>query len=132
MRRTVEGKTVPPSATGTEQPRLALVTADGDVRSGRPHALARALRAGGRRVASISLLVFLDLCGLTLGLYTALVIRDFYYGSRQPLWGALWRAESDWLPFVALIMVLVFAQAGLYRHREKRERMGRVFASLVL
>ena len=75
----------------------------------------------------------LDLVGLTLGLYTALVVRDLWYRSgSSPLWGVLWRAESDWLPFLALIMVLVFAQAGLYRHREKRERMGRVFASLVL
>ncbi|HEU5211203.1 MAG TPA: hypothetical protein VFU10_00375, partial [Gaiellaceae bacterium] len=128
----MERKTVPPPATGEEPTRLALVTAEGDVRSSRPHALARALSAGGRRIASISALVLLDLCGLTLGLYTALVLRSVYYDANQPLWGALWRAESDWLPFVALIMVLVFAQAGLYRHREKRERMGRVFASLVL
>ena len=132
MRRSVEGKTVTPPEPA-EQPRLELVTADGDVRSSRPHALARALRAGGRRVASVISLVALDLVGLTLGLYVALVVRDLWYRSgSSPLWGVLWRAETDWLPFLALIMVLVFAQAGLYQHREKRERMGRVFASLVL
>jgi exopolysaccharide biosynthesis polyprenyl glycosylphosphotransferase len=132
MRPTVEGKTVKPSATEADAPRLTLVNHDGDVRSSRPHELARALRAGGRRGASVAALIVLDLAGLTLGLYTALLLRDVYYGSRPPLWGVLWRAESDWLPFLALITVLVFAQAGLYRHREKRERMGRVFASLVL
>ena len=30
------------------------------------------------------------------------------------LWGVLWRIETDWLPFLLLITVLVFAQAGLY------------------
>lgn len=44
----------------------------------------------------------------------------------------LWRAETDWLPFVALITVLIFAQAGLYKHREARAGMGRVFGSLTL
>jgi len=126
----MEGKTVTPPQPA-EQPRLELVTADGDVRSGQ--ALARALRAGGRRIVSVVSLVALDLAGLTLWLYTALVLRDPWYRSgAPPLWGVLWRAETDSLPFLALITVLVFAQAGLYRHREKRERMGRVFASLVL
>jgi exopolysaccharide biosynthesis polyprenyl glycosylphosphotransferase len=69
---------------------------------------------------------------VTLGLYTALVVRALYYGERPPLWGVLWRAETDWLPFVALITVLIFAQAGLYKHREARAGMGRVFASLTL
>jgi exopolysaccharide biosynthesis polyprenyl glycosylphosphotransferase len=132
MRRNVERNTVRPSRPGTEPPRLALVTSEGDVRSGRSHALGLAMRAGSRRVLSVASLVLLDLTGLTLGLYTALALRDAWYGARPPSWGLLWRAETDWLPFLALIMVLVFAQAGLYRHREKRERMGRIFGSLVL
>ncbi len=104
----------------------------GDVRSSRPHGLTTALRSAVRRLFSITALVVLDLVGLTLGLYVALVLRGFYYGERPPLWGVLWRAETDWLPFVALITVLIFAQAGLYRHREARAGMGRVFGSLTL
>ncbi len=128
MRNTVEGEGVPPQPP----PRMTLVTPHGDMRSSRPRALATAARTGLRRLASISSLVVLDLCGLTLGLYAALVLREVYYGERPPLWGVLWRAETEWLPFLALIMVLVFSQAGLYRHREARAGMGRVVASLAL
>jgi exopolysaccharide biosynthesis polyprenyl glycosylphosphotransferase len=113
-------------------PRLTLITPRGDVRSSRPRALATALRVTARRLASIASLVFLDLCGVTLGLYTALVLRELYYGDRPPLWGVLWRAETEWLPFLSLITVLIFSQAGLYAHREARTGMGRVVASLVL
>ena len=62
----------------------------------------------------------------------ALVLRGLWYGDSPPLWGVLWRAETDWLPFVALVTVLIFAQAGLYKHREARAGMGRVFGSLTL
>ncbi len=121
--------TIRPAA---EPPRLTVIAPRGDVRSTRPRALVVALRGGVRRLASIASLVVLDICGLTLGLYAALVLRELYYGDRPPLWGVLWRAETQWLPFLALLTVLVFAQAGLYRHREARTGMGRVVASLAL
>ena len=48
-------------------------------------------------------------------------------------WGILWRdAEADWLPFVALVTVLVFWQAGLYAQRERRAGFGRIVSSLVV
>ena len=84
-----------------------------------------------RRLASIVSLIALDLCGLALGVYAALVVRAVYYGDTL-LWGALWRAETDWLPFLALVTVLVFWQAGLYAKRERRTGMGRIISSLVL
>ena len=49
-----------------------------------------------------------------------------------PLWGFLWDAEADWLPFLTLITVLVFWQAGLYAERERRGGFGRIVASLTL
>ena len=115
-----------------EPPQLTVITPRGDVRSTRRHALAVTLRAALRRLASVASLVLLDLGGLTLGLYIALVIRELYYGGWPPLWGALWRAETEWLPFLAVLAVLIFAQAGLYRHREARAGMGRILASLTL
>jgi exopolysaccharide biosynthesis polyprenyl glycosylphosphotransferase len=115
----------PPQLTPPEPPR-------GDVRSGRQHALGIALRSSLRRLLSVLSLVALDVTGVTLGLYTALVLRELWYGARPPLWGALWRAETDWLPFVLLITILLFAQAGLYKHREARAGMGRIIASLTL
>ena len=91
-----------------------------DIRSGKPFFLAPSrLAAAARRIASITALAALDLSGLVLGLYAALVLRELYYGS-PVLWGFLWRVETDWLPFLTLITVLVFSQADLYAERERR------------
>ena len=104
-----------------------------DIRSGTPFFLTRSqLGAAGRRLASITALVVLDLSGLVLGLYGALVMRELYYGHTHPLWGFLWRVETDWLPFLLLITALVFAQAGLYAEREHRPGFGRIVSSLFL
>ena len=73
----------------------------------------------------------LDLSGLVLGLYAALVARELYYGT-PVLWGFLWRVETDWLPFLTLITVLVFSQADLYAGRERRPGFGRILSSLVI
>jgi exopolysaccharide biosynthesis polyprenyl glycosylphosphotransferase len=48
------------------------------------------------------------------------------------LWGAIWRAETNWLPFLGLVMVLVFWRAGLYAERERRGGGGRIVGSLIL
>ena len=56
----------------------------------------------------------------------SLVLREVYYGREPILWGVLWRIETDWLPFLLLVTVLVFSQAGLYRERERRPGFGRV------
>jgi exopolysaccharide biosynthesis polyprenyl glycosylphosphotransferase len=105
----------------------------GDIRSGRPWLLSPSLlRSFLRRLASVSSLVFLDLCGLTLGLYAALVIRELYHGADSIFWGVLWRAETDWLPFLGLVTVLVFWRAGLYGERGHRAGVGRIVGSLTL
>ena len=117
--------TPPPPAVNRE--------ALGDIRSSRPYFLTtRPLSAVARRAASIASLVLLDLVGLTLGVYLALALRDFVYGEQSVLWGVLWKAETDWLPFLTLVTVLVFWQAGLYAERERRAGFGRIIGSLVL
>jgi exopolysaccharide biosynthesis polyprenyl glycosylphosphotransferase len=104
-----------------------------DIRAGAPFLLARAqLVTAARRLASISVLVCLDLLGLVLGIYAALVARELYYGREPILWGVLWRIETDWLPFLTLVTVLVFSQARLYDARERRPGFGRILSSLVL
>jgi exopolysaccharide biosynthesis polyprenyl glycosylphosphotransferase len=105
----------------------------GDIRSGRPWLLSPSiLRSFLRRFASVSSLVFLDLCGLTLGLYAALIVREIYHGADSLLWGVVWRVETDWLPFLSLVTVLVFWRAGLYAERGHRAGVGRIVGSLSL
>ncbi len=114
-----------------EAPRDAAPPSVGDIRSARPLVLGNPVAAFVRRVLSILSLIALDLCGLILGLYGAFVLRALYYGD-EVLWGALWRAESEWLPFLGLVLVLVFWRAGLYAERERRGGGGRIVASLIL
>ena len=104
-----------------------------DIRATRTTILARPpLRTLARRLASIAALLTIDICGLALGLYLALALRWLYYEHELPLWGIPWDAESQWLPFLILITILVFWQAGLYAERERRAGIGRVVSSLVL
>jgi exopolysaccharide biosynthesis polyprenyl glycosylphosphotransferase len=104
-----------------------------DIRRSRPYLLTRSpLRHFAFRAASIVALLVLDLVAVGFGLYGALALREVYYGHSTILWGVLWTAEGDWLPFVALVTVLVFWQAKLYAERERRAGFGRVVSSLVI
>ncbi len=85
-----------------------------------------------RRGASITALAVMDVAGLALGIYLALVLRSSVYGDTI-YWSLLWdTGPREWLPFLAPITVLVFLQAGLYAPRERRAGPGRVVGSLVL
>ena len=103
----------------------------GDIRATPPSLLGRPFGAAGRRLASVVSLLALDLAGLALGLYAALALRELYHG-QTPLWGLLWETPRQWLPFVGLVTVLVFARAGLYAERELRPGIGRVVSSLLV
>jgi exopolysaccharide biosynthesis polyprenyl glycosylphosphotransferase len=119
----------PPTPTPlprSDDSRAALV---GDIRASTPSVR---LTNAGRRVGSIVSLIVLDMVGIVLGVYGALALRDLVYGNHVPLWGFLWNAETDWLPFLTVITVLVFWQAGLYAERERRAGFGRIVSSLVL
>jgi exopolysaccharide biosynthesis polyprenyl glycosylphosphotransferase len=114
------------------EPPLA-TAAPGDIRQVRPYIFSpRPLRAIARRLASVVALVALDLAGLTLGLYLAFGLRWIYYEHSLPLWGVPWKGVSNWLPFLALITVLVFTHNGLYAAREFRSGAGRIVSSLGL
>ncbi|MDP8911820.1 MAG: sugar transferase [Actinomycetota bacterium] len=112
-------------------PRLQAAPLE-DVRSTRPYLLsASSLGRLLRRTLSIGTLVGLDLCALALGLYAALVVRELAW-QNDPSWRALWRIESEWLPFLALVTLLVFWRARLYASREFRTGLGRIVSSLAL
>jgi exopolysaccharide biosynthesis polyprenyl glycosylphosphotransferase len=123
-------KAVPPPRTSAPvQPSPA-----DDVRASRIYVFSRRpLLSLVRRALSIGALVVLDVVGLALGIYLALVIRQLVHGDTEILWGLLWReGPQQWLKFAAPITVLVFAQAGLYRARERRPGAGRVLSSLIV
>jgi exopolysaccharide biosynthesis polyprenyl glycosylphosphotransferase len=104
----------------------------GDIRRVRILPSTIQLRALARRLASILALVAIDVGGLASAVYLALVLRNLYYGVRPVLWGLPWKAEVEWLPFLALVTVLVFWRGGLYASREQRAGAGRVVSSLLL
>jgi exopolysaccharide biosynthesis polyprenyl glycosylphosphotransferase len=113
--------------------RRALRRHAGDIRARIPYALSpRPFVAFARRAVSVAALIVLDISGVTLGVYAALTLREIYYGHTPPLWGVLWRYEGDWLPFLALVTVLVFWQGGLYGPRDRRPGVGRIIGSVGL
>ena len=128
----MSGKVAPPAETS--RPAPAPSVGDRDVRASRVYVLSRGpVVSLLRRALSIAALVVLDVAGLALGIYLALVIRQVVAGDGDVLWGLLWReGPGEWLKFAAPITVLVFAQAGLYRQRELRPGAGRILACLIV
>ncbi len=126
-------KVAPPPETSSLQPTPP-DPPDRDVRASRPYLFSRGpILSLARRGFSIAALVALDVAGLALGIYTALVVRELVTGDGAVLWGLLWReGPAEWLKFAAPITVLVFAQAGLYRQRERRPGFGRILACLIV
>jgi exopolysaccharide biosynthesis polyprenyl glycosylphosphotransferase len=132
MERPVATEQAPPA----QPPKPAPISGDeldaapaGDIRSARPYF---PLQGAVRRLASVVALIALDLVGLVLGIYAALTLRALVYGTDVTQWGLRWKVETNWLPFLTVITVLVFWRAGLYAERERRAGFGRIVASLVL
>lgn len=115
-----------PAPTRTDEIDVAAV---GDIRSARPYF---PLQGAIRRFSSVLALIVLDLVGLVLGVYSALTLRALVYREEVSQWGLRWEVETDWLPFLTLITLLVFWRAGLYAERERRAGFGRIIGSLVL
>ena len=104
-----------------------------DVRAVRPYLFTRTpVKTLARRLVSMLTLVLVDICGLVIGLYAGLALRAAIFDPKPILWGFLWDQETKWLPFLLLLLVLVFWRAGLYAPRELREGAGRVFPSVFL
>ena len=128
----MSGKVAPPAETS--RPARPQPASDRDVRASRLYVLSRGPIASlVRRVFSVAALVVLDVVGLAIGIYLALVIRKLVTGDGDLLWGLLWReGPAEWLKFAAPITVLVFAQSGLYRQRDLRPGAGRILACLIV
>jgi exopolysaccharide biosynthesis polyprenyl glycosylphosphotransferase len=99
-----------------------------DVRAGKPllgNLLKFDLARGAVRIATLGAL---DLLGLQLAIYTALVVKS---AVRNPdAIPHMWAQALDYLPLGGLVMLLLFARSGLYRERGQRPGLPRVIASL--
>jgi exopolysaccharide biosynthesis polyprenyl glycosylphosphotransferase len=105
----------------------------GDFRAVTPWLLSpSALKGIVRRIVSVAVLVVIDIGGLVLGLYGALALRSYLVDPKPILWNLLWTHETDWLPFLVLLLVLVFSRGRLYAAREVREGAGRIVQSVVI
>ncbi len=83
-------------------------------------------RSGRWRASAI--LGALDLAGLFLAIYTALVLKTAIVAPDQL--GQMWAQAKDYFPLGGLVMLLLFARSGLYRDRAQRPGFSRVIASL--
>jgi exopolysaccharide biosynthesis polyprenyl glycosylphosphotransferase len=99
-----------------------------DVRAGKP-LLGGLLRFDfARGLARVATLAALDLAGLFLAIYTALIVKA---SLRHPdTIGQMWDQAWDYLPLGGLVMLLLFGRSGLYRERAQRPGLPRVIASL--
>ena len=99
-----------------------------DVRAGRP-LLSGILRFDTlRALARILTLSALDLAGLLLAIYTALLVKAAITSPDQV--GQMWAQAKDYFPLGGLVMLLLFARSGLYRERAQRPGSAKVIASL--
>jgi exopolysaccharide biosynthesis polyprenyl glycosylphosphotransferase len=106
-----------------------VVLPDRDVRAGTPLLLRGVLRFETlRAVARVTALAALDLAGLFLAIYTALVLKTALVNPDQL--GQMWGQAKEYFPLAGLVMLLLFARSGLYRDRAQRPGFSRVIASL--
>jgi exopolysaccharide biosynthesis polyprenyl glycosylphosphotransferase len=102
---------------------------DRDMRRKRPPALSFLLRMStARRLARILSLLALDFAGLSLAIFTALILKAAVVGEVD-LEAALRETERI-LPFVYLLTALLFARSGLYAARSQRPGLSRIVGSL--
>jgi exopolysaccharide biosynthesis polyprenyl glycosylphosphotransferase len=96
-----------------------------------PRVSVRQLRSAATHLLHVLALLAIDLVGVALAIYAGLVTKELVAG-RDIYWGLLWEAEAEWLPFIAMVLYLVFASRGLYRRREAQPGGGSVVAALVI
>lgn len=102
---------------------------DHDIRRKRPPALSLLLRMStlwrGARVMS---LLALDFLGVSLAIFTALVLKEAVHGSVHA--GDAYHGTRQFLPFAYLLTALLFARSGLYAQRALRPGLSRIVGSL--
>src|SRR6516165_9375130 len=117
------GRAVLSESTVRRQP------SDRDMRRKRPPALSFLLRiATARRAARVLSLLALDFLGVSLAIFSALLLKAAVRNDVQ-LTPALHETERI-LAFVYLLTALLFARSGLYAERAQRPGLSRIVGSL--
>lgn len=91
----------------------------------------RRLRYLVGRILEVLTLLAIDVAGLTGAIFSGLLLRE-YLNARSVDTALMWAAEREWLPFVLLVVILIFARNGLYRPRETRPGGAQIVAGLFL
>jgi exopolysaccharide biosynthesis polyprenyl glycosylphosphotransferase len=121
--RITQGRSVLSESTVRRQP------SERDMRRKRPPALAYMVRlATAARLARVISLLALDFAGVSLAIFTALVLKAAVRDHVQ-FTPALHETERI-LPFAYLLTALLFARSGLYAERAQRPGLSRIVGSL--
>ena len=81
-----------------------------------------------RRAARVASLLALDFAGVSLAIFTALLLKEAVHGSVDAAHDL--HGTEQFLPFCYLLTVLLFANAGLYAERALRPGLTRIVGSL--
>jgi exopolysaccharide biosynthesis polyprenyl glycosylphosphotransferase len=121
--RITQGRSVLSEATVRREP------SERDMRRKRPPALSFLLRADtARRVARVVSLLALDFAGVSLAIFTALLLKAAVLDHVQ-VSAALHETERI-LAFAYLLTALLFARSGLYAERAQRPGLSRIVGCL--
>ena len=108
---------------------VPLDSIDRDVRAKRPPVLNVLRRLDAlRRLGRVVSLLVLDVVAIALAIVTALVIKDAVRSSVDL--SVVWGNARTFLPFAALVALLLFARSGLYSERATRPGLSSIVACL--
>jgi exopolysaccharide biosynthesis polyprenyl glycosylphosphotransferase len=120
---------VTPAQTVMSEATARREHSDRDMRSKRPPAMSFLLRMDtARRGARVVSLLALDLAGVALAIYTALVLKEVVLGSLNAT--RVYEETRHFVPFAYLLTALLFARSGLYAARSQRPGLSRIVAAL--
>jgi len=83
------------------------------------------------RLLDVAVLVSIDAVSVGVAIFTYLALSRAY-NDYPVMLDLLWQTEREWLPFVMLVTILIFARNGLYRPRETRPGGAQIVAGLFL
>ncbi len=108
---------------------VPLDSIDRDVRAKRPPVLNVLRRLDAlRRLARVISLMLLDVFAIALAIFTALLIKDTVRGNLNI--DIVWGNTRAFLPFAALVTLLLFARSGMYSERATRPGLSSIVACL--